>query len=261
MKTLKFTVRFFNYNKLHDQHEFVVQCTGYNGAFNQPSTSPFKIGVNDNFTKFGKISCYESTVSDVGSIVANLTDQTGRKNFENSFFEAISHGFENHETKGFDFEIKQNLEDASDFKFIASTSPCANYIKPVNGVPFKKLFSTDLGAVIAAAKLKYFDDFNFDEECFSEPTQLNVDVMFDEQIQKTLYYIELNTAGNWYDATTWLSGDDVKPFFSQSMQEYSEAVKQLKSDIDRLYEPEWETVYTSEGEFLSRQDYDNRDLQ
>lgn len=250
MKTLKFTARFFNHNNYHDQDEYLVQCVSYNGAFNKPAMCEFTIGAWDNHTKFGKISNSLDTYSDVQYIVSRITDEAGRQNFKKAFWEAIAHGFAEENHAGFDFEITQSMTDSSDFKFSKVVAVTVGYYKKVNGGNFHKVFANDILTAVSVAKLDFFD--NADEE--SEiPTQLNVAKLWDEQDQKTLFYVEFDRAGNWYDATTWLSNDDVKPFFSSHAGTVLDACKSLQQDVDTHFDKDWEEVYTADGEYTSRQ--------
>ena len=256
MKTLKFTARFFNHNNLHDQDEYLVQCVGYNGAYNKPSMSAFMIAAWDNRTKFGKISDSLDTSSDVQYLVSRITDESGRKNFKNAFWEAIQAGFENENQAGFDFEITQSMTDSSNFKFSQTKAVTQAYYKELNGGNFHKVFSNDILTAVSVAKLDYFDNATEESET---PTQLNVARLWDEEDKKTLFYVEFDEESNWYDATTWLSGNDVKPFFSSHVSNVLEACAKLQEDVNRNFDTEWEEIYTAKGEFFnSRQNMEEK---
>lgn len=257
MKTLKFTARFFNYNKLHDQFEYIVQCTGFNGAYSTPKMTPFTIGVSRDFERFGKISDSLDSSSSVEYVVSSITDEKGRKAFESAFWQAIKDGFENVDRSGFNFEISQSMTDASSFTFQKTTSPFNRYTKTVNGSPYIKKFSTDLGAVVADAKFCWFNNLDLNED-LEEATQLNVDQLWDEEEEQTFFAIEFEREGHWYDATTWESGDDAKAYFTPNYPTYSKLIDSLKSDIAMLFDPQWESVYTLDDEILNRQDYEDR---
>lgn len=258
MKKLKFTLRFFNYNRMHNQFEYIVQCTNYNGAFNQPQMTPFTIGVSKDFSIFNKISNSLNSSSSVEYLVSSITDEKGRKSFESAFWKAIKEGFKNIDKACFDFKINQSLNDSSVFTFDECESIFTKYSKKVNGAPYSKTFSTDLGAVIAEAKFCWFNKLLDMGEGIEAATQLNVDQLYDEEDQKTLYYIEFDHNGHWYDATTWSSDDEAEAFFTVDYDKYIKCVDQLKTDIGMQFDPEWESIYTLDGEVVTRNEYLNQ---
>lgn len=258
MKILKFKARFFNYNKMHDQFEYVVQCISYNGAYDQPDITPFTVVVSKDFQNFNKISDSLHVASSVEYLVSKITDEKGRKSFAVAFYEAMKEGFENIERAAFDFEISQSLTDSSKFTFVQATTPFVKYTKQVNGSPYTKKFSTDLGAVVADAKFYWINDYLDMGEDVEAATQLNVDQLWDEEDNQTLYYIEFEREGRWYDATTWESGEQAEAYFTPSYSHYAKLIDDLKKDISMLFDSEWESIYTLDGEFLSREQYENR---
>lgn len=233
---LKFKFRFFKGLVDPKQYVFMLESASM--------PTPLLIEVNTDFTLQDIYSAETNPVADLSEIAGLLSCQNGSK-LKDTIIKAIESGFENHRVYGFDFTIRHTL-GCDEFELIEVNSPFTQYTKNVNSYPYEKVFSHDLGAVIAEAKFVAFEN----EESWIA-TQLNVDVLFDEQDQIERYYIELENKGRWYDATTFESDDDVAKYFSDSPVEVLEAIKNLSYFISMNFEQEWKSIYTEDGEYLN----------
>lgn len=246
MNKLVLSVRFHSYNVNQEQYEYLVQCIRYTGCENAASNVVVKVATNGDRTEIGKVLSSDS----VQNIVAPITDEQGCKNFEQAFLQGMKEGFENSHA-AFNININQSELNPSEFTFDEVYSACVRYTKPVDGAPYKKIFSADLSVAVAHEKLKWLESNDW-----QPATQLNIDRLWDEEDDLTLYSVEFDNDGHWYDATTWESGDDVLPYFTLDREEYVDLIKKLAKDIDFNFDSDWETVYTKDGKYMSRLDYE-----
>lgn len=251
MKNFKFKARYFNYNSLHDQHEYMVSFTGVDATFKRINKTPFIVAFSSDFSVVNKVSEPFNPYPDFDFIVASVTDDTGCKTFISAFKTALLAGVAEEDKAAFNFTLSYN--NKSEFKFVEIKKACTGYYKNVNGSNYRKLFSTDLDAALAVAKLDWWNSQS--EDTKSElPTQLNVDVIYDEEDKKELYLIELDYEGQWYDATTWESGPDVQNKY-YSRTDIDVYLDDLNTSIRMNFEDEWKSFYALDGEFYNYVEY------
>lgn len=246
MNKLVLSVRFHSYNVIQEQYEYLVQCIRYTGCENAASNVVVKVATNGDRTEIGKVLSSDS----VQNIVAPITDEQGCKNFEQAFLQGMKEGFENSHA-AFNININQSELNPSEFIFDEIDFLFVRYTKPVNDNPCSKFFSADVSAAVAYEKLYWLKNNDW-----KPATQLNVDRFWDEEDDLTLYSIEFDYEGHWRDASTWESGDDVLPYFTLDREEYVDLMKKLAKDIDFNFDSDWETVYTKDGKYMSRLDYE-----
>lgn len=244
MKKLKFKVRFFTHNRLHNQFEYAVQCVNATALKVYPGV--FFIGKDQNSNKVGFIHTTTVNLQALEYAVVGLTDEPGRKKFAATFLATLEELFDGKYDAAFDFELTYQNDE---FEHTSDDTPLYRYNKTVNGGETTKVFANDWESAFSAAKYEWIKAQALDE--WEDATQVNASILEDREDGVERYYVEFDQSGRWWDGTTWLSDDDVKPFFSPHYETYIAAVKGVGADVDSWYDQDWKEIYTEDGEFYN----------